>query len=162
MMRKTFVKGKTWEEKRDLVQRMSAFGHLPGWTLKSFIVKSGDDLRKEQLAMQIVDFCQHIFKMEDLDIFLRPYQIISTGQQAGLVEFLEGARSIDRIKKSSPDIPTLKEFFQFSYGAGYSVVHARAVNNFVKSLVGYSLLTYLLQVHSFIYISHSSKAYVCY
>ena len=29
-MRKTFVKGKTWEEKKALVQGMSAFGHLPG------------------------------------------------------------------------------------------------------------------------------------
>ena len=29
-IRKTFVKGKTWEEKKSLVQGMSAFGHLPG------------------------------------------------------------------------------------------------------------------------------------
>ena len=29
-MRKTFIRGKTWEEKKSLVQSMSAFGHLPG------------------------------------------------------------------------------------------------------------------------------------
>ena len=29
-MRKTFIRGKTWEEKKSLVQGMSAFGHLPG------------------------------------------------------------------------------------------------------------------------------------
>ncbi len=46
--------GKTWAEKKSLVQSMSAFGHLPGWTLKSFIVKAGDDLRKEVLAMQLI------------------------------------------------------------------------------------------------------------
>jgi hypothetical protein len=46
--------GKTWAEKKNLVQSMSAFGHLPGWTLKSFIVKAGDDLRKEVLAMQLI------------------------------------------------------------------------------------------------------------
>jgi hypothetical protein len=32
-IRKTFVKGKTWEEKKSLVQGMSAFGHLPGTLL---------------------------------------------------------------------------------------------------------------------------------
>jgi Phosphatidylinositol 3- and 4-kinase len=50
------------------------------------------------------------------------------------------------IKKSCPDVPTLKEYFDFSYGAPYSIVHQKAVQNFVKSLVGYSLITYLLQV----------------
>ena len=50
------------------------------------------------------------------------------------------------IKKSSPDVPSLKEYFDFSYGAPYSLVHQKAVQNFVKSLVGYSLITYLLQV----------------
>ena len=50
------------------------------------------------------------------------------------------------IKKSCPDVPTLKEFFDFNFGAPYSIVHGKAVQNFVKSLVGYSLITYLLQV----------------
>lgn len=145
-MRKTFMKGKTWEEKKALIQSASAFGHLPGWTVKSFIVKAGDDLRKEILAMQVINLCQQIFQSEGIDVALRPYQIVSTGLQSGLVEFVEGARSVDRIKKSSPDVPSLKEFFDFSYGASYSIAHSKAVQNFVKSLAGYSLITYLLQV----------------
>ena len=146
IMRKTFVKSQTWEEKTALIKSSSVFGHLEGWKLKSFIVKAGDDLRKEILAMQIIEYCQEIFKAENIDIILRPYQIICTSHQAGLVEFIETARSIDRIKKSSPDVPTLKEFYEFSYGPSYSLPHAQAVQNFVKSLVGYSLITYLLQV----------------
>jgi phosphatidylinositol 4-kinase len=146
VMRKTFIQSQTWEEKTALIKSSSVFGHLEGWKLKSFIVKAGDDLRKEILAMQIIEYCQEIFKAENIDIILRPYQIICTSHQAGLVEFIETARSIDRIKKSSPDVPTLKEFYEFSYGPSYSLPHAQAVQNFVKSLVGYSLITYLLQV----------------
>ena len=146
MMRKTFMRGRSWEEKQSLIRSASPFGHLQGWRLKSFIVKAGDDLRKEMLAMQIIEYCQQVFKQEGVDIVLRPYQIISTGHQAGLVEFLEGARSIDRIKKSSPDIPSLKEYFEFCFGASYSLLFAKASQNFVKSLAGYSLITYLLQV----------------
>ena len=84
-----------------LIRSTSPFGHLPGWKLKSFIVKSGDDLRKEILAMQLIEYCKTVFEMEGMDLFLRPFQIISTGYQAGLVEFIEGAKSIDRIKKTA-------------------------------------------------------------
>ena len=51
--------------------------------MKSFIVKAGDDLRKEVLAMQLIEYCQHVFSREGLGIALRPYQIVSTGQQTG-------------------------------------------------------------------------------
>jgi hypothetical protein len=37
-IRKTFVKGKTWEEKKSLVQGMSAFGHLPGTLLSLYML----------------------------------------------------------------------------------------------------------------------------
>lgn len=42
-VRKTFVKGKTWEEKKSLVQGMSAFGHLPGAISTSPLVHSADN-----------------------------------------------------------------------------------------------------------------------
>ena len=57
----TFLRGKTAEERRELVRNMSAFGHIPGWGLKAFIVKSGDDLRKEILAMQLIEYCQQVW-----------------------------------------------------------------------------------------------------
>lgn len=150
-----FVRSKTAEEKRELVRATSEFGHLPGWTLKSFIVKSGDDLRKEMLAMQLIEYVQKVFTVEGLDILLRPYQIICTGSQTGLIEFLEDTKSIDRIKKSfrsdpsdgsAPLVPALKDYFEFCFGPSYTFVHSQAVNNFVRSLVGYSLITYVLQV----------------
>ena len=55
-----FTSGKTWSEKKALVQKDSAFGDLKGWELKSFIVKVGDDLQKEILAIQLIDLFQLI------------------------------------------------------------------------------------------------------
>ena len=142
----------------------------------------------------MIELFQNIFIQEDLDIFVKPYKIVPISDSAGLVEFLEGAHSIDRIKKSgaasgsssssssssssfspSPFInsnsngngngngngnsnsnsnangnsnftPTLRRFFEHQFGEAYTFTHAHAVDNFVKSLVGYSLLTYCLQV----------------
>lgn len=141
------VRPQTWEQKKRMIKADSPFGHLKDWTLRSFIVKSGDDLRKEVLAMQLIEECQKIFQQAGLDIYLRPYQILPTGQQSGLVEFLEGALSIDRIKKLKPDRSmTLSDYFSLFFGDSYNFVYARGVQNFVKSLVGYSLFTYLAQV----------------
>ena len=144
--RKVFMKGRTWQEKTLMIKSQSCFSQLPGWTVRSFIVKSGDDLRKEIVAMQLVDFFRNIFHSEGLDISLRPYRIISTGHQTGLVEFLEGTRSIDSIKKSCSTSASLLDYFEFCFGATFSPIFNNAVHNFVKSLVGYSLITYVLQV----------------
>ena len=70
----------------------------------------------------------------------------STGAQAGLVEFLNDADSIDKIKKTLPKGMGLRQYFELNFGESYSVYHAKAVKNFVRSLVGYSLLTYVVQV----------------
>lgn len=62
------------------------------------------------------------------------------------MEFLEGAESVDKIKKSLPRGMTLKNYFELTFGESYSFFYAKAVQHFVRSLVGYSLLTYLVQV----------------
>jgi phosphatidylinositol 4-kinase B len=144
-----FTSRKTWTEKKALVQRGSAFGHLEGWVLKSFIVKVGDDLQKEILAMQLIELFQTVFAREQLEVKLRPYQIICTGQSSGLVEFVEGACSVDTIKKSTQSgNVSLRSYFQYSLGLGeiYSPIFGAALQNFIRSLAGYCLVTYLLQV----------------
>jgi hypothetical protein len=124
---RSYVRPKTWAERKAIVRSQSPFGHLQGWDMRSFIVKSGDDMRKEVspclchnrfchvtarceicragwenlsevpcvrtcrqallipvstrsstqvLAMQLMGFCQKVFELEGLDIYLRPYQIL--------------------------------------------------------------------------------------
>lgn len=137
----------SWHQKRQLLQARSPFGHLPGYTIKSFIVKSGDDLNKEVLALQLIHYFMKVFQEEHLDIYMKPYQILSTGYQCGLIEFLEGSMSIDKIKKtySHKDF-TLRQFFHLQFGQSYGLAYQKAVINFIRSLVGYSLFTFLIQV----------------
>lgn len=147
----------SWDRLKEKWRSRSPFSKLPGWNLKAFIVKSGDDLRKEHLAMQLIECIEQIFVTENLekDIFLRPYQILCTGYQSGFIEYIEDTLSIDAIKKySSIQLGgdcSLRSYFERVFGPPYTLTFANAVDNFVKSLVGYSLVTYLLQV-----------GYVCY
>lgn len=43
-----------WAEKRSRIRAASPFGHLASWDLLSLIVKTGADLRQEQLATQLI------------------------------------------------------------------------------------------------------------
>ena len=49
--------------------------------------------------MQVIEYCQNIFKEDGLDIYLKPYKIVSTGFQSGFIEYLEGTQSVDCIKR---------------------------------------------------------------
>ena len=43
-----------WNEKVQRIRRMSPYGRLPNWRLIPAIVKTGDDLRQECLAYQLL------------------------------------------------------------------------------------------------------------
>jgi phosphatidylinositol kinase/protein kinase (PI-3 family) len=47
----------------------------------------------------VIELCDRVFRQAGLDIFLRPYKILSTGFQSGFIEFLDSAQSVDTVKK---------------------------------------------------------------
>ena len=68
------------------------------------IVKSLDDVRQEQFAMQLISQIYQIFKMKKLPLWLKTYEILATGPSCGLIEVINDARSIDEIHKSGEGI----------------------------------------------------------
>lgn len=143
-VRKVF--GELWHWKEQRIRNSSPFGRLEGWRLAMFIVKAGDDLRQEQVAMQLITLVREIFKEEGLELWLRPYDIVCVGDQAGLIEAVADAKSIDHIKKRAPHFTSLKEYYERIYGGPYSRTFREAQRNFMRSLAGYCVCTYLLQV----------------
>ncbi|CAM9548682.1 unnamed protein product [Ectocarpus fasciculatus] len=129
-----------------MVRHQSPFGHLKGWKLAHFIVKSGDDFRMEALAMQVIRLVDNIFKREGLSLRLRPYSILCCGEMKGLVECVTDAKSIDHIKKFTAKSGGIRTFFERMYMGKTSGLYGRAVDNFVRSLAGYAIVTYMLQV----------------
>lgn len=58
-----------WEEKCSRIRKTSLFGRYASWEMQTVIVKSGDDLRQEQLAMQLISTIYQIFKEADLSLW---------------------------------------------------------------------------------------------
>ncbi len=85
------------------------------WKIVKVIVKSGDDLRQEQFAMQLISQMKQIFSLHGGadNLWLFTYEIISTGPNCGLVECIPNAVSLDALKKKTSEmgIKTLNEFF---------------------------------------------------
>ena len=78
---------------------------------------------------------------------MKIYEIISTGNDAGLVEMVNNSLSLDQLKQKLNNIP-LRDFYLHKWGRGVATSneYKRAMNNFVSSLAGYSLVCYFLQI----------------
>jgi phosphatidylinositol 4-kinase B len=129
------------------LKQQSPYGKLRTWSLLHVIIKSGDDLRQEQLAMQLISFFKQTFDSKKLDVWLYPYDILATGLDCGILECVPDAVSIDGLKKALPgDQKTLVDFFLLQFGDPKSKRFKAAKKCFMKSLVGYSLVCYILQI----------------
>ncbi|KAH9856985.1 kinase-like protein [Lenzites betulinus] len=149
------VFSESWAAKKARVRQASPYGHLATWDCVSVIVKTGGDLRQEQLAVQLIQEFEHIWKDENCSCWVRYFRILITGNSSGLVETITDAVSIHSIKKAEYarrlaegrfGHVTLLDHFKTTYGDPSSAKFARAQRNFAKSLAGYSLVTYLLQI----------------
>jgi hypothetical protein len=81
------------------LRKSSPFGHLPTWGIGCLIVKSGDDIRQEQLAMQLISEFERIFSAANLSLWLRPYRVLATDPNSGLIELVPSVMSIHALKE---------------------------------------------------------------
>jgi len=155
-----------FEEKRARIRQASPYGRLPGWDLLSVIVKAGADMRQEQLACQLIEEMHDIWSMAGLPIWVCPFRILVAGQEGGLVETVRNALSIHSIRKAAyaqrssmnatagpqplgngePFTYSLRDHYIRTFGSPDSDAFINARDAFMRSLAGYSLVTYVLQL----------------
>lgn len=138
--------GEGWTVKSERLRRESPFGSNPNWRLVSVIVKARDQLRQEMFAQRLIQELARIFERAGVPIWLRPYQILSTSHDSGLIETVTDAISIDSIKKQARKVVTLQDYFAGRFGGRGTQGYKRAVRNFVQSMAGYSIVQYLLNM----------------
>ncbi|CCA66930.1 related to PIK1-phosphatidylinositol 4-kinase [Serendipita indica DSM 11827] len=141
--------------KKARVRASSQYGHLANWDCISVIVKTGADLRQEQLAGLLIQEFSRIWREEKCQCWVRYFRILVMGSNSGLVETITDAVSIHSIKKAEYarrlvegrfTNVSLRDYFIATYGDPSSAKFARAQKNFAVSLAGYSVISYLLQI----------------
>ncbi len=113
------VFGRPWADECESIRQQSPYRNVKGWRLASFIIKAGEDIRKEALVMQVMSKLWTYFQAEippHLRPYLRPYTIMCTGGDAGIVECLPDVKSVNEVKKETDGFTTLNEFFERAFG----------------------------------------------
>ena len=118
------------------------------------LYKSGDDLRQDQLTLQVLKVIDQIWKTAGLDLCLSVYGCVSTGLEQGMIEVVKNSSTIAKItagKKSHfkkikavynvYDLKILKKWLK-------SKGHPAKIweQNFLKSCAGYCVATYVLGI----------------
>lgn len=133
-----------WEDKEARIKEASPYGHVSNWRLLPMIVKCGDDLRQELLAYQLLLQFQAIWKQERVPLRLRPYAVVVTSNDSGLIEPVVNAVSLHQIKKNSQ--LSLIKYFIKEHGDVNTEEFLNAQRNFVESCAAYCLVCYFMQV----------------
>lgn len=110
------------------------------------IFKTGDDLRQDQLVIQIITLMDQLLQKENLDLKLSPYKILATGATAGAVQFVRSV-TLQSISTKYAKTPALT-YLQANNPDNKAPLGVRkeAMETFVKSCAGYCVITYLLGV----------------
>ncbi|CAE7738774.1 pikE, partial [Symbiodinium necroappetens] len=134
-------------------------------SLKRVMVKEGDDLRQDQLVLQLIILMDSILKRYGLDLQLTPYQVIALSRNDGLIDFVPDSSNLSKVlKEHNGDI---QQFFRAHHPADAGVhkgqnkgddasgawcpqnsygIKAEVLENFVRSCAGYCVITYILGI----------------
>ncbi|KHJ81888.1 phosphatidylinositol 3- and 4-kinase, partial [Oesophagostomum dentatum] len=110
---------------------------------------------QELLAYQLLVTLKEIWEEEDVPLYLRPYKIVVTSPDSGMIEPIVDACSLHQIKRNQyalyreegkTEEPSLEAHFIDTFGPKGSSSYLQAQQNFVHSCAAYSLVCYFLQV----------------
>ena len=126
------------------------------------LFKAGDDLRQDQLTLQILGIMDKLWKAEGLDLNMSPYRVISTGDEVGMVEVVTNSNTLAGITKdgtSTDGSSKLWAKLKTGYNAMYNDKDIRlwlesqdcnvgkmedVEEMFARSAAGYCVATYIL------------------
>jgi len=108
------------------------------------IFKNGDDLRQDQLILQIISLMDQLLRRENLDLRLTPYRVLATSSKHGFVQFVNAAGIADVLSAEGSILNFFRKYNPCESGP-YGVT-TECMDTYVKSCAGYCVITYLLGV----------------
>ena len=114
------------------------------------LFKKGDDLRQDQLILQLICLMDTLLKKDGMDLRMTPYTVLATASgkdvsdATGLVQMVPDCLAISKIIEKYRDI---KSFFIHEHPDPSPLRFSpKVLQNFVKSCAGYCVVTYILGI----------------
>uniref|UniRef100_A0A8C5JSU3 Phosphatidylinositol 3-kinase catalytic subunit type 3 n=1 Tax=Jaculus jaculus TaxID=51337 RepID=A0A8C5JSU3_JACJA len=108
------------------------------------IFKHGDDLRQDQLILQIISLMDKLLRKENLDLKLTPYKVLATSTKHGFMQFIQSVPVAEVLDTEG----SIQNFFRKHAPSetGPNGISAEVMDTYVKSCAGYCVITYILGV----------------
>ncbi|KAF4668605.1 Serine arginine-rich splicing factor 2 [Perkinsus chesapeaki] len=138
----------------------------PGKDIRQYMFKVGDDLRQDQLVLQLITVMDSLFKKYGLDLRLTPYKVVALSPRDGMIEFVSRSRTLSSALRENGN--NLMTYFKncakaSSSGGGggqQQQQHASSsesssssatrlkeiLETFTRSCAGYCVITYVLGI----------------
>ncbi|GAA6028728.1 hypothetical protein JCM8097_007365 [Rhodosporidiobolus ruineniae] len=112
------------------------------------IFKNGDDLRQDQLVIQLFTLMDRLLRKENLDLKLMPYRVLATGAVDGMVQFVPSRTLQDITGEYGAQglLGYLREGHADPGSVGTYGVKPEVLDTYIRSCAGYCVVTYLLGV----------------
>ncbi|CAH2049622.1 unnamed protein product, partial [Iphiclides podalirius] len=108
------------------------------------IFKHGDDLRQDQLILQMITLMDKLLRRENLDLKLTPYKVLATSSRHGFLQFVESVTVAEALAAEG-SIQSFLRKHNPAPGAPHGI-RPDAMDTYVRSCAGYCVITYLLGV----------------
>uniref|UniRef100_W5KBY0 Phosphatidylinositol 3-kinase catalytic subunit type 3 n=1 Tax=Astyanax mexicanus TaxID=7994 RepID=W5KBY0_ASTMX len=108
------------------------------------IFKHGDDLRQDQLILQIISLMDKLLRKENLDLKLTPYKVLATSTKHGFMQFVQSVPVAEVLATEG----NIQSFFRKHAPSdkGPYGISSEVMDTYVKSCAGYCVITYILGV----------------
>lgn len=97
------------------------------------IFKDGDDMRQDQLVIQLITLMDQLLRKENLDLKLSPYDVLATGPLQGMVQFIPSKAIATIVSEHGTLLNYLKAHHPDEGSIGTSGVEPSVIDTFVRS-----------------------------
>jgi phosphatidylinositol 3-kinase len=105
--------------------------------------KYGDDLRQDQLILQMINYMDSLLKNMHLDYEFTTYKTLATSKSDGFVEFVPNSRTIFDIKKLYNN--QIRAYYEEISNHNEDELNKK-LDSYINSCAGYCVVTYILGI----------------
>lgn len=117
------------------------------------IFKDGDDMRQDVLTLQMFRIMDKMWKSNGCHLYLTPYLVVATAEDCGFIEVVLNSQTTGEIQREKggasaafKKTPLAEWLAEKNKAVGGPERLRLAVNNFIASLAGYCVATYVLGI----------------
>ncbi|CAL1715935.1 unnamed protein product [Somion occarium] len=110
------------------------------------IFKDGDDMRQDQLVIQLFTLMDRLLRKENLDLKVTPYDVLATGPTQGMAQFIPSKTIAAIVSENGTLLNYMRAHYPDEGSVGTFGVEPVVIDTFVRSCAGYCVMTYLLGV----------------